>query len=554
MPVIEIDVGPLPPTAKSVLLDYRDADDAKAAFLSLGETSSPVSRWSAPTSPIVVRARIRDIHGRVWPGREARFTTAKEVDDRPPTADLTAPAVTVKQDGPVLEIEQEVPEGSAPEEFVVEAIQTPSPAPASPKDGLHLGYHRPCCPIVAHAWPDDQAIWTRLVRKADGQRTAWASANVTTAKPSINPTDGFTNAFASGTIALVGGASGQAPLEVSGGDLRHKALYIGDADGYIGDADYFIGDASVYWSPATFTTPVVELGRNEDLQFQFQPKLTSITRPTFYIGDALSYIGGPPRIDVDGTAFDNRLRRLNLTGGADEVPLDIDVKVATSETTAPSFGDADFVPLVPGKVYRNVTAYACRVVIRTGRGVRVTFDELRFWHWIWCRSRPWHSHSDAYEILYDFTAGGNLASLTANVALATYHDVKIEVQWKNADASASQLFLRFNNDSGSNYYKDGAAAATSLLVGGGTLASGWWEHAVVRIVNGGASGAERACRVESAARWSATDSEAPGDESSVMWDNTADAISSVVFDATVGATPLGTGSRFRIWGKRHHAS
>lgn len=554
MPRLEVDVGPLPAGAREVVLDYRDASSPTGAYLRLGETAGQVSRWDVPgPDPIVVRARVRDRNGRVWPGREETFTPSKEVDNRPDPADLALAEATVVQDGPALSIVQKAPEGSAPQEFQVEAVQTET-ADTSPKNGLHLGYHDPGDPVLAHAWPQDQKVWTRLVRKADERATAWQSQTVPTAKPLVDPTDGHTNDFAAGTIAKLGGSLGQEPLEISGGDLRHKDLYFGDAAGYLGDASYFMGDAGLRWGPATYTTANVTLPANEDLQFQFHPKLTSITRPTMYLGDALWPMGGPAmRVDIDGTIKADRLRRLNLTNFEDEVPIDLDVKVATSATSPATFADADFKALAPGKVHKNVKVYACRVVVRTWHGTRVTFDELRFWHWTWCRSRPWHTHSDAYELLYDVTTVADLASLTANVALNTWDDVRIEVQWRNADASASQLRIRFNNDSGSNYHKDGAAAATGLLVGPGTIASAWFEHAVVRVVNP-PSGAERACRAESSARWNDTTSEAPGDEAAVMWDNTAAPITSVVFGATVGATPIASGSRFRIFGKRHHAS
>ena len=546
----EIDVGPIPPGIRAVVVDYRLVGES--AYVRLGETGTRLSQWDVDAdSKILIRARFRDASG-IGAGIEAPFSASMAVADRPAMTDLDVPAPYVtQQDGATLLVTQDVPDGSDPREYSVEVVQAPDGATA-PKDGLHGGHHAPGEEIPLNAWPGDSELFTRLVRLSDGLTGDWATVGVSVVDPLVDPASGHSTGFAGGTIGKWGGAANPASMEVTGGDLLHKAIYAGDIAGFAGDlTDIYAGDMGLRW-PGRYTTANIALAANESIQISWKPTFTSVARPVFYAGDWWQPAGGPPRFQPDGSLFGPRTLKDNLTaGGMDEVPVEIEVAVATSPTASPTFVAADFKTHTPGKVYADVNTYAVRFDVKSHYGKVVTIDRLDVWHRVWCRARPWHTHSDAGELIYEFTAGADLASLTATIAAQDWDELRVEVDWKNADASPSQFLVRFNNDSGSNYYKDGAAAATSMLCGGGTLVAGWYERVMFRLARV-KSGLERMALLESGGRWSTTDSEAPDTPASVMWDNTADAISTIVFAATVGATPLASGSTFRIWGRRHH--
>jgi len=552
---IEVDVGTLPADARSVVLDYREYGST-GAWIRLGETPDTRSRWDVPPErEVVIRARIRDKRGRIWPGKEERFLPQRPVANRPAPTALTMPAVQVTQDGPTLYVKQPMPEGVDPKEYDIE-VATTLTSDSAAKSGTHLGYVKPdeILPVVADT--AGQKIWTRPVRIVDDAAGSWSSATVTSPPATIAPTQTHSNGFTGGTYPKLGGASGNAPLEENAGTLRHAAIYIGDADGYIGDHDdIYIGDAGLYWSPGIYQTGNLSVGVEESVVFQVRQDLNAVSRATMYIGDAHFYIGGDPRVDATLGAIDNRLWRLNLTNGADETPLSVEYKVATSSGAAPTFTASDFTTLVPGKVYHNVLTYAFRIVVKTRFNRRITWDNIYILHWIWCRSRWWHTHSNAFELIAESEVTGSaVASVTiSGLALDDWDEVRLQVLWKNADATGWNLRVRPNNDTGSNYYKDGAAAASGLVVGASTLGQNWWEEVTMSLVNP-VSGAERGWRVESNPRWNATTSETPDAPSVVMWDNTANEITSLVVGTTASGaeTPLAVGTIIRLWAKRHH--
>jgi hypothetical protein len=535
-----------------VLYDYRQR--GSTAYHKLGETPNAISEWDlGERDGVYVRARLRDKKDRVHqPGLEQYFGPERPVDDATATADLTWPDPEVTQDGPALTIKPGFPAGIDPNDFDIEVAQSNDGDAAA--DGYYVGIFRPDEVIRTDAWPDEATnqIHVRPIRHHDNCCGDWATYDVPVPQATVEHATGHDTDFAAGTIATLAG--GFAPLEVSGGDLRFVARYSGDAtDVYAGDAtDVYAADAGLYWGPATYTSANVTLDQAQDIQFQFQPVLTSATRATLYAGDWTCCPCSWPRQQSDATAWDSRPIENNLLNGADAVPLRMDLKVATSTTASATFNDADFKTHTPGKVHKGIKEYAARWIIYTYFDRRPIFDKLICRHWRWCRGRPWHSHAHTKELIHEETLTAavetyDIAGLLGN----DWDEWELEVLWKNAVAPppAVSLWVRLNNDAGANY--DDGGAQNEIVVGASTLAQNEWEHAILRIHP--ASGVERRCLVLTNAQWSSTTATDPGAADAWLWTDNSNEITSIrVLTSGSGSNFFAVGSIFRLWGKWHH--
>ena len=545
----EIDVGPLPPGIRAVVVDYRIVGES--AYVRLGETGTRLSQWDVDAdSKILIRARFRDASG-IGAGIEAPFSASMAVADRPAMTDLDVPAPYVtQQDGATLLVTQDVPDGSDPREYSVEVVQAPDGATA-PKDGLHGGHHAPGEEIPLNAWPGDSELFTRLVRLSDGLTGDWATVGVSVVDPLVDPASGHSTGFAGGTIGKWGGAANPASMEVTGGDLLHKAIYAGDIAGFAGDlTDIYAGDMGLRW-PGRYTTANIALAANESIQISWKPTFTSVARPVFYAGDWWQPAGGPPRFQPDGSLFGPRTLKDNLTaGGMDEVPVEIEVAVATSPTASPTFVAADFKTHTPGKVYADVNTYAVRFDVKSHYGKVVTIDRLDVWHRVWCRARPWHTHSSAMELIYENTLTANAVEVSAAISGADWDELVVQVVWTNNVAATVVLWIRPNNDSTAGNYVDSGGADTKFVMGPG-IAQDEEQRAQLRIVHPEA-GTVREAIVDDAFSWTATTVQAPSGGDGYIWKNTADPISSFKILTDNAGSALKSGSMIRIWGKRWH--
>ena len=542
-----IDLGPLPAGAKSVLLEYRRQDHR--AWHRLGETTASISEWQITGGSVQVAAIIRDKNGKLHrPGTITTWDTEEAISPALLPKDITTwPAPIVTQDGPVLTITADVAPGLDPDDYEMEIRQGEDGGAA--KDGLQIGFARPGEPVDAHAWPTATGIQTlhaRPHRIEDGRLGDFAAVDFDVPLPILAPTSGHSNDFAAGTLEPTD--AGVVPLEISGGDLRHKAIYAGDLTGtiYAGDVtDVYAGDAGLYWSPAKYTTATVAVSPAEDLVFQVYPDLTSTSRlGTLYAGDC-HWPAALPHFQEDGAFHDPRVFEASLQNGADETPV-----VMTSEVNVNSAGNVD---LVPGQAAATVTSWAMTHTFKTFLDKRITIDNIHCRHWIWCRGRPWHSHSDAFELIHENTIAGSAVATydIASVNGDDFDELELQVLWKNNDAGATNLWLRPNNDTGSNYNLDGGADS-KIIIGGNTVAQNEWEDVRVRFHNPIGS-AERAISIESNARWTATTSDSSDSQDTYVWTDNAAEISTIrVLTAGGATTHLAVGTITRLWGKRHH--
>ena len=541
-----IDLGLLPAGAASILLEYRKKGER--ATLKLGETASRVSTWEVNGGSVEIMATVRDSNGTLH--RDGTTTTRWETEEAVgavplPTDVATFPAPKVVQDGPALSVTPDVAPGLDPDEYEMEVRQSESGG--APKDSLQIGFVPPGQPIICHAWPTTtglQELHCRAHRIEDGRLGYWMSTIHDAPLPILAPASGHSNDFAAGT--LVATDAGVVPLEISGGDLRQKAIYAGDLDGatvYAGDVtDIYAGDAGLYWSPAKYITAAVTVTPAEMLQFQAYPDLTSIGRKaTLYAGDC-HWPAKMARFQIDGTYHDPRPIEASLQNGADETPT-----VATVEVTTNAVVYED---LIPGKVYANVTSYSVRWTFKTFQEKRLTIDNLHVRHWVYCRSRPWHTHSDAAELIYENHLEAAATNIDATIAGDDWDDIYIHVQWKNAHANTCSLWLRPNNDSGNNYDHDGAPFSEVLVgQGGQKVAQHEWEDAHIHL-HRAQSGAERAFTVEQNPRWTTTTSDSSSTPETYLWTNTADEITTIRFTTSNGDEAFAIGTHIHIYGKR----
>ncbi|MHC4716997.1 MAG: hypothetical protein ACYS5V_08510 [Planctomycetota bacterium] len=553
MSTAKIDLGPLPTVAASVLLEYRKPNE-RATFR-LGETTQSVSEWEInEPGTVELIATVRDKTGRLHrPGTTAAWSPQEAISPEPLPKDVTTwPGPVVTQDGPVLTVTPNVAPGLDPADYEME-VRVGSGAA---KDALQIGFVAPGRGIDTHAIPGGQTIYSRAHRLEDGRMSDWDSTSFTVPTPIIDPTTDHTNDFASGTLETVG--AGTAPLEINGGDLRHVAIYAGDLDGatdYAGDyTDVYAGDARLYWSPASYTTANIVLDVPEDIQVQPYHEMSATDRlATLYAGDC-HWPAALPHVHADGSFHDPRVFECSLQNGADETPVVIDYKIATSASATPTFVDADFIDLVPGQVHSAVKTYAVRATVTTYLQKRFTIDTVNVRRWIWCRGRPWHSHSDAFELIHENTIAGSAVATydISSVNGDDFDELMLQVLWKNDNAGATNLWLRPNNDSGANYDSDGGGGNEIIVGGGNTVAQNEWEDVRVRIHNP-AQGVQRAFSIESNARWTATASDSSDAQESWLWTDTANEIATIrVLTAGGATTHLAVGTTTRLWGKRHH--
>jgi hypothetical protein len=548
-----IDLGPLPTVAASVLLEYRKPNE-RATFR-LGETTQSVSEWEINESGTVeLIATVRDKTGRLHrPGTTAAWSPQEAISPEPLPKDVTTwPGPVVTQDGPALSLTADVAPGLDPTDYQMEFRQGEDSGAA--KDGLQLGFVAPNQEMKAFAWntdtgPGNQTIHVRAHRLEDGRMSDWTTATYDTPTPILDPGTGHSNDFASGTLVATDGNI--TPLEINGGDLRQVAIYAGDVDGatnYAGDfTDIFAGDARLYWSPARYITASVTVSPVEDLVFQVYPNLTATTRKsTLYAGDCHWPAALPRFQSEDGSYHDPRVFECSLQNGADETPMVMEYEV--------NVNSGGYEKLIPGKPYSAVSSYLIRFTIKTFLEKQFTIDNLYCRHWIWCRARPWHSHSDAFELIHENTIAG-AAVATYDISSINgddFDELMLQVLWKNDNVGATNLWLRPNNDSGANYDSDGGGGNKIIIGGGNTVAQNEWEDVRVRIHNP-AQGVQRAFSIESNARWTATASDSSDAQESWLWTDTANEIATIrVLTAGGATTHLAVGTTTRLWGKRHH--
>jgi hypothetical protein len=542
------DIGPLPKGADHVVVRYREEGDA--GFTLVGSFTESPFEFKLPNVgrvEIETYAVGRDGKGDV---RKETIDTTIPIESLPLPSTLTLPTPSIDVDGPALKIVQEVPDGEDPKDYEIEAVQVPNGG--NVQDGLHLGFWQPGQEIPAHAWPATgdagvQEVHTRLVRLEDSQPGSWLETSLTVPQPAIDHTEGHSTDFASGTIDPFVGSI--ASLEVAGGDLQFiDDLDLGDlsTDGVILSdlSGMLLGQLRDLWTPSRYQTATVTLDHAEDIQLQIQPIIGTITRANPTLGDLVGRRLGEPLDDISGTYTDRRAHRLNNLLSGDTMPMEIDVKVKKN-------GAGSYEKYTPGQVLQGITSYNVQLEFTVQRATQMAFDKLLIRHWIFCKYRPWCTHSRAFELIHENTLAANAATYDIAVTGDDYEEMLVEVRWKNAQAGATTLWLRPNNDGGNNYNLDGGAD-TKVVVGGNTVAQNEWEYAVVRFHNP-KNGAERAITVESNARWTATTSDSSDAADTYVWTDNSNAITSIRVLTAGGATlHLASGSITRVWGKRYY--
>lgn len=392
MPRFRVDVGTLPEGATAVALAYRE--HGTPDWIDLPRLTSAAGEVEIPTVGLVaVRARVVRKDGREEiAAREVPVQTRGAIVDRENPGDLVAQKPEVRQDGPSLEITPKIEPGEEPTEYEMEVRQ--GETGDNKEDAVHVGFVQPNVPIRADAWSGitQQKIWTRPIRKEDGVLGDWSSMTVDVQEVDDASTEDHNDTFTGGTITTYMG--GFAPLEISSGDLRHKAVYAGDLTGvYAGDAtDVYAGDAHLYWGITEYTTPTIDVGAQQDFALNIHPEAGTISRPTMYAGDQHWPVVHPDD-KRDGSFHDSRIVNYNSQNGSDETPVVVEREVAVSTTASPSFTDADYFPHVPGTIYRSVRAYAVRFRIYTWWERRITWTRFRIRRWCYdllsCHLKPW---------------------------------------------------------------------------------------------------------------------------------------------------------------------
>lgn len=546
------DVGDLPDGVRAVVVRWRrTTGDGRsiAPWAKVGTFGESTFEFGIPDVGLVeFDAYARDTRGRRGKSRQTTTSTRTKIEVLEPVAALTAentPEAKVEIKGPKVVATQDVPDGFETSDYQVEAVQVPKDG--NTQDGLHLGFFEPREEIPMHAWPaegdnGEQEVHTRLIRLDDEDKSPWREKAFTVPELDEPHAEGHSNDFASGTIVDFLGTV--EPLEISSGDLRFVARTINDLAGLqINDlAGLQIRQLGSYWTPGKYRTDVVELDQNEDIQIQIAPEFTSITRASLTIDD-YKYRTIRRQETVGSTFTDRRRERYNHQIAGDRIPVRLDFKVATSTTASPTFVDADYEDYEPGQVLQNVKAYSVEVGMHTQYGTQMTLDKLIVRHWVYCRFRPWCQFARTHQLIDDVELSGAATHIDVTVTGQEWDELAMEIEWTNANASATRMALRFNGS---------AAEEVTITPAGEALAAvDWYERTALLIRP--KTGDRRYIRVQEQAQWKTTSTNDVAAPFTLVWDDTATAITSIRVTTDQPASAyMGSGSRVRIYGRREY--
>ena len=536
--------------AKAV--DVRWRRGAGIPWASVGAFSTSPAIFDIPDAAGQVDVNVRPVGADRRPqndGITLKADTKGPIENRNDPDDLTPADPKVDQDGPVLSIVASVPATEDPDEYEVEMRVSPASV-TDPEDAVLVGYAKPGESLPAYVCPgeSDMTVHHRLRRREDGRASAWGAYDFETARGEIEGTVGHSNDFASGT--LVDLITDFAPLSISGGDLVMAGFSKDDADADLILDDFrstlALLDCRSVPTEGTYQTADVTLEAAEDLQFQFCPVLTANTPRDFSLDEARRVLPIRWTDDRDDRVFaDERVRQDGMTLNGDLTPVEVEIKVATSASESPTWSASDFLLYRPGDVRYGVRTYAVRWRVIRRFGGSITIDKLLVHHWVFCKSRPWCHVGRDYQLIAETVLTGDVASLDLFLDGAAWSELALEIDWTNADATATRLALRFNG-SGSN--------EVFLTDSGDALADvDWHERFLVYLRP--RIGDRRFVFVAEQHQYKATSVNDVGAPSTKVWDDTSTAISSIQLITNQPASAyLGTGTRARLYGRREYGA
>lgn len=535
-----LDVGAFRVGVKGCRVYYKTP--TSGGWLRAHQSSTPSFDIEIPELlPVDIRAHGIDANGNLLTEfREMTLTGTELVADRDDPATATIPVPAITQDGPTLKIGSYTWDGAVADEYEVEVRTSGTSTDA--KDAVTHGIFEASEVATVTAPPDesDVTVHTRLLRKDDGAASGWESNDVEVALPDVGGINDHDTDFAGGTLETL---DGHAVLELNSGDLRQTTVYAGDITGvYAGDATtIYAGDAGLYWSPATYTTANLTTGGNEDLQLQLYPEATSLTRGTLYAGDQ-HWNPVAPETQEDGTPHDPRVLEGSMLNGSDETPLRVDFQVATSDTASPTFTDSDFVPHRPDRVYPNVHTYAVRAIIYTWWGRLVTLDKIHVRRWVFCKTRPWCSHSSSGHLIYQTVLTSNTEYVDWTVTGEDWDELICEVMFVSNKSPSTELELHFNGSS-----------SADVVPSGNSVNVNDYERLRFRVLP--KTGQRRRAILDygfsfDGATGAIVDTATSG--ATDEWTDTSTPITSIRFTTDDPAdAALGSGTTIRVWGRRY---
>lgn len=445
-----VDVGAFPTGIRGYRL-FQKRITGPGSWRRVGEFYAPSSVVSGrdvfPEDDFFCRAFPLDIDGRVVGAHvEARVVLRLlKTDNRPIDPILDPDPLT--QNGPVLTTGNPLQPSLDETEFDVE--YRIGPDGGDPEDAVEVTKQPASAIAATYTIPNaiTQAIHMRPIRRDTEEAGPWTSVDQKLAVPDLGGVEGFGNDFSGGTIMPLAGNVAPAVVSGSPETLERAPIYIDDLTATeIWDADDVeIVDAGLYWAPVRFKTPLIDVGRAEDVMLQAHPEVDLVASPRvdIEIWDAHWDIVSQPYSE-SGEPRDQHRDELDHTCDGDEAPVRFDLDVATSDQAAPVFTDVDFARYRAGAALPNVRTVQAIWTLWHRFDRQIVLKHLWLWWWVYCLSRPWCRFAEAGEIVHAsaLTATQNNIDIALPDAEA-YAYIDVTVDWTGV-ATANKLRLYFN--------------------------------------------------------------------------------------------------------------